>query len=139
MADLTKLAREAVEAFNVSDWARAKALMTDDSLYDEVGTQRRIQGAEEVIAAQQGWKQAMPDVKGTVTNAIASGNTVVLEVTWEGTHTGPFEGPTGSIPPSGKRQVTPSAWILNFEGDKVKDSHHYFDMVTFLRQIGAFQ
>ena len=29
MADITNLAREAVEAFNVSDWERTKALMTE--------------------------------------------------------------------------------------------------------------
>ena len=93
MADLAKIAREAVDAFNASDWERTKALMTPDYLYNEVGTQRRIQGPEEAVAALQGWKKAMPDAKGTVTNAFASGNTVALEITWEGTHTGPLEGP----------------------------------------------
>ena len=124
MADLTKIAREVVEAFNASDWERTKALMTPDYLYDEVGTQRRIQGPEEVVAALRGWKEAMPDVTGTITNAFASGNMVTLEVTWEGTHTGPLEGPTGTIPASGKRQVTPSAWIFSFEGEKIKESHN---------------
>ena len=137
--DLIKIAREVVDAFNTSDWERTKALMTPDYLYNEVGTRRRIQGPEEVVAALQGWKQAMPDAEGTVTNAFASGNTVTLEITWEGTHTGPLEGPTGTIPASGKRQVTPAAWILTFEGDKIKESHHYFDMVTLLQQIGALQ
>ena len=137
--DLIKIAREVVDAFNTSDWERTKALMTPDYLYNEVGTRRRIQGPEEVVAALQGWKQAMPDATGTVTNAFASGNTVALEVTWEGTQTGPLEGPTGTIPASGKRQVTPAAWILTFEGDKIKESHHYFDMVTLLQQIGALQ
>ncbi len=137
MADLTKIAREVVEAFNASDWERTKALMTPDYLYDEVGTQRRIQGPEEVVTALQGWKEAMPDVIGTVTNAFASGNTVTLEITWEGTHTGPLEGPTGTIPASGKRQVTPSAWIFTFEGEKIKESNHYFDMLSLLAQIGA--
>ncbi len=137
--DLIKIAREVVDAFNTSDWERTKALMTPDYLYNEVGTRRRIQGPEEVVAALQGWKQAMPDAEGTVTKAFASGNTVTLEITWEGTHTGPLEGPTGTIPASGKRQVTPAAWILTFEGDKIKESHHYFDMVTLLQQIGALQ
>ena len=135
--DLIKIAREAVDAFNKSDWERTKALMTPDYLYNEVGTGRRIQGAEEVVGALQGWKQAMPDATGTVTNAYVSGKTVTLQVTWEGTHTGPLEGPSGTIPASGKRQVTPAAWILNFEGDKIKEGHHYFDMVTLLKQIGA--
>ena len=135
--DIIKIAREAVDAFNKSDWERTKAIMTPDYIYNEVGTGRRIQGPVEVVAALQGWKQAMPDATGTVTNAFASGNTVTLQVTWEATHTGPLEGPTGTIPASGKRQVTPAAWIFNFEGDKIKESHHYFDMVTLLKQIGA--
>ncbi len=139
MADLAKIAREAVDAFNASDWERTKALVTPDYLYNEVGTQRRIQGPEEVVAALQGWKQAMPDAKGTVTSALASGNTVALEITWEGTHTGPLEGPTGTVPASGNRQVTPAAQILIFEGDKIKENHHYFDMMSLLKQIGALK
>ena len=38
---------------------------------------------------------------------------------------------------SGKRQVTQAAWVFDFEGDKIKESRHYFDMVTLLVQIGA--
>ena len=79
----------------------------------------------------------MPDATGTVTNALASGNTVTLQVTWEGTQTGPLKGPMGTIPASGRRQVTPAAWILTFEGEKIKESHHYFDMLSLLTQIGA--
>ncbi len=137
MADLTEVAREVVEAFNASDWERTRALMTPDYLYNEVGTQRSIQGPDEVIAALEEWKEAMPDATGTVTNALVSGNTVTLQITWEGTQTGPLEGPMGTIPASGKRQVTPSAWILTFEGERIKESHHYFDMLALLSQIGA--
>ena len=68
-------------------------------LYDEVATSRRLNGVGDIIPCWQAWKGAMPDVKGSVTNAVASGNTVVLEVTWEGTHTGPLAGPKGAIPP----------------------------------------
>ncbi len=137
--DLIKIAREVVDAFNTSDWERSKALMTPDYLYNEVGTQRRLRGPEQVVAALQGWKQAMPDAKGTVTKACASGNTVTLEITWEGTQSGPLEGPSGTIPASGKRQVTPAAWICTFEGDKVKETHHYFDMMALLQQLGGLQ
>jgi steroid delta-isomerase-like uncharacterized protein len=137
MADLAKIAREAVDAFNASDWERTKALVTSDYLYNEVGTHRRIQGSEEAVATLQGWKQAMPDAKGTVTSAVASGNTVALEITWEGTQTGPLQSPSGTIPASGKRQVTSAAQILIFEGDKIKENHHYFDMMGLLKQIGA--
>ncbi len=137
MADLIEIAREVVGAFNASDWERSRALMTPDSVYNEVGTQRSIEGPDEVIEAMEGWKEAMPDVTGAVTNALVSGNQVTLQITWEGTQTGPLEGPMGTIPPSGKSAITLSAWILTFEGEQLKESHHYFDMMTLLTQIGA--
>jgi len=137
MADLIERARNVVDAFNNSDWERYVAALTPDSVYNEIGTQRRLQGRDTILSALKGWKQAMPDVKGKVTGALESGNEVVLEVTWQGTQTGPLEGPSGTIPASGKRQTTPAAWILDFAGDQVKESRHYFDMVAFLQQIGA--
>ncbi|MBI1885983.1 MAG: ester cyclase [Chloroflexi bacterium] len=135
--DAINLARENIEAFNVADWGRLKSTLAADSVYDEVGTQRRIQGADRIVDALKGWKQAMPDAKGTVTNAFASGNTATLEITWEGTQTGPLTGPAGTIPPSGKRQTTRAAFIVMIEGDQIKESHQYFDMMTLLQQIGA--
>ncbi len=135
--DVIKVARENIEAFNASDWERLKLTLAADSIYDEVATQRRIQGADQVVDAFKGWKQAMPDAKGTVTNAISSGNMVTLELTWEGTQTGPLTGPGGTIPASGKRQVTRAAIISTIEGGRIKESHQYFDMMALLQQLGA--
>ena len=135
--ELIGLARENIEAFNAGDWQRLKARLTPDAVYDEVATHRRVQGPDAWADAFQGWKQAMPDAKGTVTKAVAGDSTVALEVTWEGTHTGPLVGPAGTIPPTGKRQTTRAAMVLTFQGDKIKESHQYFDMMTLLQQIGA--
>ncbi len=135
--DLIKTARSVLEAFNDNDWDRFGSLMTANSLYNEVGTQRRLQGVAKISQGLQSWKEAMPDVKGTVTNAFANTDRAVLEVRWEGTHTGPLAGPGGTIPASGKPQVTTSAWVFEFEGDKIKESRNYFDMLSLLQQIGA--
>ncbi len=134
--DLIKVAREAVEAFNKDDVERSATLL-GTGVYNEVGTGRQLRGKAEILPALQGWRKAMPDVKGTVTNAFASGNKAVLEVTWEGTQTGPMDGPGGTLPPSGKRETTPAAWVFEFDGDKVKESRQYFDMMSFMQQIGA--
>ncbi len=83
------------------------------------------------------WRSASPDVNGTITNAVASGNTVVQEITWQATQTGPLSLPGRTIPPSGKRHVTRSSLVLVFEGDRVKESRLYFDMLSLLQQIGA--
>ena len=125
-----------IEAFNDNNWQGVRAPLAANSVYNEVGTQRVIEGADGVVQAWQGWKQAFPDVKGRVNSAIASGNVVALEVTWEGTHTGPMMTPNGEIPPTGKRQTTNAAWIVSFDGDKVRESHMYFDMMTMMQQLG---
>ncbi len=78
----------------------------------------------------------MPDVKGTIGGAISAGNTAVLEVSWTGTQTGPLEGPNGTIPATGRQQTTRSGWILEFDDGKLKQSRHYFDMLSVMQQLG---
>jgi len=135
--DVVEVARENVEAFTAGDWERFKAALTPDSVYEEFATQRRIEGAQEITDAVQGWKQAFPDAKGTVTNAVASGDTVTLEIRWEGTQQGPLEGPQGTIPASGKRAVVEAVQVVRIQDDKIKENRHFFDMLGLLRQIGA--
>jgi predicted ester cyclase len=74
-------------------------------------------------------------IKDSVTNALATGNTVILEVTWQETHTGTLVGPKGTVPATGKQQTTRASWVLNFDGDKIKESRHYFDMLAFMQQL----
>jgi len=136
MAELTAQAKGVVEAFNNDDWDAARGLI-GDSTYNELGTQRSLAGADAIIGALQSWKAAMPDVKGTVTSATESGQRVVLEVTWEGTQTGEMVTEQGTIPPSGKRQKTPSAFVFDYENGELKESRNYFDILTLLKQIGA--
>ena len=135
--ELLQAARAVVSAFNASDWDKYNDLFTASCLYDEVSTSRRLPGLDAIIPAFKGWREAMPDVKGTVTNAVATGNTVTLEVSWTGTHTGPLQGPTGTVPPTGKQQTTRSGWGLDLEGGQVKQSRHYFDMLHFMQPLGV--
>ena len=134
---MVKIAREQVNSFNSGDWERLRAGLASDSRYEELGTERKIDGPEKIVDLFKGWKQAFPDAAGAVTSAFASGDKAVLEVTWEGTHTGPLTMAEGTIPASGKHQETPAAIVLTFEGDKIKESRHYFDSLTLLKQIGA--
>ena len=134
---MVKLAREQVDAFNNSDLERVRAGLASDSRLDELGTERKIDGPEKIVELFKGWKQAFPDAAGTVKSTFASGDTAILEVTWKGTHSGPLTTAEGTIPASGKRQETPAAIFFTFEGDKIKESRHYFDSLTLLKQIGA--
>ncbi len=136
MAHLTAHAEGVLEAFNNDDWDGIRNLI-GDSTYDEVGTQRSISGADAIIEALQGWKAAMPDAKGTVTSSVESGQQVALEVTWTGTQTGEMVTEQGTIPASGKQQTTRGAFVFEYENGNLKESRNYFDLLTFLQQIGA--
>ena len=134
---MVKIAREQVDAFNTGDWERLQAGLAADARYHEFATQREVEGPEKIVELFKGWKTAFPDGAGKVTSAVSSGNMAALEVTWTGTHTGPLETAEGTIPASGKRQETPAAIVLTFEGDKIKENKQYFDLMTLLKQIGA--
>ena len=135
MGDLTAHAESTVEAFNDGDWDALRDLFAS-ATYDELGTQRSLTG-EAIVEALQSWRTAMPDARGKVTSVTESGNQVVLELVWEGTQTGELETPAGTIPPSGRHQTTPAAFVFEFENGELKEARHYFDMLTFLQQIGA--
>jgi steroid delta-isomerase-like uncharacterized protein len=135
--ELVKIARTQIDAFNDGNWEQMRGLLTSDARYHELGTERAIEGPEQIIEAFKGWKTAFPDAAGTVTSSVASGDTAALEVTWKGTQTGPLTTAAGTIPASGKSQETPAAVFYVFDGAKIKASRHYFDAMTLLKQIGA--
>ena len=83
---------------------RLRSLLADDFYEEELATQRRLEGADARIEAAQTWKQAFPDEHGTVVGAYTSGNTVAIELIWEGTQSGAMATPNGQeLPPSDKR------------------------------------
>ena len=128
-----------IQAYNAADWNRLEALLTTDSLYDEVGSGRQAHGRSEVAELFKGWKQAMPDSEGTVTNALDAGDTAVLEVTWDGTFTGPWSTPQGEVQPTGKHQTSRACLVLRFDGDTIKESHQYFDSMSLMQQLGVLE
>jgi hypothetical protein len=71
---MVKIARGQVEDFNNGDWERMRARLGSEARYDELGTERKIDGAEKIVELFKGWKQAFPDAVGTVTSAVASGD-----------------------------------------------------------------
>jgi steroid delta-isomerase-like uncharacterized protein len=133
----TDVARENVEAFNAADWDRFRATLSSDCVYDELATQRHIEGQDAIIDANRGWKEAFPDAHGTVERTMAGNGTVTVEITWEGTQTGPLHTPGGDIPPSSRHVAVKAVQVFDLEGDKIREVHHYFDMMGLLQQVGA--
>ncbi len=136
-SDAVRVGEAFLNGFNKGDWDAVRAAVADNSVYEEYGTQRRIEGADAVMDVFKAWKTAMPDVQGRIQKVAASGDSAIFEVVWEGTHSGPLMTPDGTIPASGKSQRTPGVLSVDVQDGVIVASRNYFDMLTLLQQIGA--
>ena len=136
-AQLRERARQSIEAFNRGDWDEIRARYAPGFVYEETGTGRRVEGADEVIRALQAWKTALPDVTGEVVGVAADGDTAVLEIVWRGTHAGPLATPSGELPASGRRIETRATMWQRYDGELMVHQRHYLDQFTFLTQLGV--
>lgn len=134
--DLIEAAKAPVIAYGEKDWDKAKATVTPNYTYDEVATHRRVEGIDQVLEIWKGWAKAFPDSKATFHDAHVSGNTVVLELSWKGTQTGPMITPDGEVPPTGKSLDMRAVQIQEIQGGKVASTRQYFDLATMMSQLG---
>jgi steroid delta-isomerase-like uncharacterized protein len=135
--DVTRIADELIDAFSAGDWARFRATIAPDVVYDETGTGRHTEGAEAYVALCQGWRDAFPDAHGTIERAVAHGPVVAQEVTWEGTQQGPLPMASGTLPASGRPiRVAATLWYTMRDGRATAIRHH-LDLLTMMGQLGA--
>jgi steroid delta-isomerase-like uncharacterized protein len=131
------VAKEQVIAYNEKDWDRARAALAPEVIYDEVGTNRKLKGVDDVLTAWKGWATAIPDSRATFQSETVSGNTAVLEITWKGTHSGPLNTGEREIPATGKKIELRAIQVVDVDNDQVRSVRQYFDMGTLLDQIGV--
>ncbi len=133
---LIDAAKAPVIAYSEKDWDKAKASMTPNFRYDEVATHRKVEGIDQVLDVWKGWATAFPDSKATFHDAHVSGNTVILELSWKGTQTGPMVTPDGEVPPTGKSIELRAVQVQEIQDGKVASTRQYFDMATLKSQLG---
>jgi steroid delta-isomerase-like uncharacterized protein len=133
---LIDAAKAPIEAFGRQNWDEVRSSLAPNFVYEEVATGRKTQGPEESIFLMQGWAQAFPDCKATFHDAFASGTSVLLEVTWKGTHQGLLQTPAGTIKPTGKSIEIRACLVNDMSGEKLRSQRHYFDMATMYQQLG---
>ncbi len=134
MMDLIK---KHMESYARGDWDAYAADLADDAVYHEVATGTRAEGKEEFVKAVKAWKNAFSDLKADIRSGAVADDKVFVELEWEGTHDGTLEGPFGSIPPSGERGKVSAAQVITIRDGKIAELHHYFDLMTVLRQMGV--
>jgi steroid delta-isomerase-like uncharacterized protein len=91
-------------------------------------------------ADREGWKQlfamyraAFPDLRFTVEEQVAEGDTVVTRWAVTGTHRGEMMG----IPPTGKQVAVGGIWISRIRGGQVVEEWGVSDELGMLQQLGV--
>ncbi len=134
MKDLLK---QQLDAFAAGDWKAYRATFADNPIYEEEATRRRVQGADAIEQAVKPWKDAFPDIRFKLKDAVASGDALVVELEWSGTQKGPLVTPLGAIQPTNKAGNLPAVQVVRFDGNKIREVRHYFDLLTILVQLGV--
>lgn len=137
MADNAELARKLYEAFNERNIEEIEAAVTADGTLTVVGSGEVLVGAAGARQYNQMWLDGFPDGKATVDNVFAAGNTVVVEFTGEGTHTGTLRTGMGDIPATGRSATLHICDVLEFDDNgKIKTQRTYFDSGSLMVQLG---
>ena len=138
--DNAAIIHDLYDAFNDHDLDRITAMVSEDfELVDFAADAQTFRGPEGFRQWLQIFLTAFPDAKVEVTNVVTAGEGwVFTEHTGRGTHTGPLVGPSGTIPPTGRKGELPIGELFQVENGKIALIHAYYDGATLMRQLGVF-
>jgi steroid delta-isomerase-like uncharacterized protein len=131
-----KMLREYCAAWVPSpDIEKILSYFTDDCVYENVPRDQAYRGKNGVRAYVKACYAAIPDFKIEATSVLVSGNRAALEWVMSGTQSGV----TTDFPGTGKSFKMRGSSIVELKDGKILRNADYWDMATFLRQIGLMQ
>ena len=136
MADNAALARRVHDAWNERSIDEIVGMATPDAVITIVGSDATFTGADGIRAYNEMWSGGFPDGQVTVDRVIESGDTVVVEFTGRGTHTGTLTTSMGSIPATGRSLTLQLCDVMEFQDGKLKSQRTYFDTGSMMAQLG---
>jgi steroid delta-isomerase-like uncharacterized protein len=132
-----EIARKLYEHWNAREFDQVAELMADDGEIVIVGSDTRFRGQDGSLEFSRMWADGFPDGKVTIDRTISSGDTVVLEFTGTGTHTGTLRGPAGDIPATGRSVTLHLCDVHDIHDGKIRRVSSYFDSASLLQQLGV--
>ncbi len=109
------------------------SLFTDDCVYEDVTMGIVNHGKTELRSFYQFIFGAFPDFKVELRSYFVAGNWAGAEWLMSGTHKGDLPG----LPATNKPCAIRGSTVCELQGGKIKRNSDYWDMVTFLKQVGV--
>ena len=126
-----------LNAFNSSDPAALAALYAPVTSYRNPFSPQPLTSPDEVRAFEAPMFDAFSDTSATLEDALADGDRVAARVTIRARHTGDMQTPGGAIVATGTTIELHCAEFIRVDGDGLIVEHHrYFDVASFLGQLG---
>jgi predicted ester cyclase len=131
---LVEIVKQHYANMSTGAWERDREIMSADVVtVDPTGT---MTGIEAFLEHEVAFVTAFPDARAELVRAVESGDVVMTEGIFSGTHTAPLASPAGEIPPTGKSLRLPFADVFVVRDGLIVEHHIYYDQVAFMAQLG---
>lgn len=132
-----KLIRELYRVAEIQDSKAFVELFAEDGYFWDVSTGNKYYG-ENIGKTVDVYATAFPDMHRQLYELYTKDdeNTVIVELSLNGTHKGPLQLPSGTIAPTGKTIEVPCCDVFRIENGKVKSFHCYNAGTILLGQLG---
>ena len=130
--NMKKAAKDLIGAWNSHDVDKIASFFTDDCVYEDLAFGVVNRGKKELkgfIKATFVWS---PDLKFELESFFSAGSRTASEWVMTGTHAGEF----GGLPATGKSFSVRGVSISELRGDKISRHADYYNLVSFLQQVG---
>ena len=133
LQDRESIYRQVIDVINRNDTGALNYFLAEDLIdHNPIpGQSPGRSGFKEWMASA---RTSFPDLQGTIDDVMsASGDRVVGQVRWHGTHLGPFAG----LPPTHKPVVLSVIHIVRFESDTIVEWWGIADIFAAVLQLGG--
>jgi steroid delta-isomerase-like uncharacterized protein len=127
-----KMLSDYVPALNSHDLEKLLSFYTDDCVCEDLGAGVINRGKKELKTFYKTWFDVYPDSKFELTSVFSTNDWLAAEYITSGTHTKDGFG----LPATGKHFSIRTASIAELRDGKINRSSDYYNMVTFLQQVG---
>jgi predicted ester cyclase len=123
------------DAWHAKDWAKFEPCNADDVVSTTFGMPE-LKGKAAVLDSAKAWSAAFPDAKVEPQLVMVSGKDIFSVRWFHGTHTGPFKGPMGEVPPTNKPVGVLVMHHVAIENGKIVKEQWAYDLPTLMVQLG---
>jgi ketosteroid isomerase-like protein len=128
--------RELYRTAEVKDVAAFVALFAEGGYFWDVSAGAKYYGAD-IGKTVEIYATAFHDMHRELGNFYVTDDVVIVELTLNGTHTGPLSLPAGTIPATGKEMHAPCCDVFHLKDGKVTSFHCYTAATIIMGQLGV--